>query len=592
MPNIIEALVVTLGLDPAKFGSGVSAASKNLTNFENLVKRLGINEAKLDDKQKAALKSMRDLAMQSNRTGKELHAASGINADFWKMAEKGALSFGGALAAIAVADFTRDTTAGVAAQGRLAASLGMTTQELGSLGDAIEAGVGGSADSAKAALVAMNKELEGAQFGQNPDNMLAISAQLSRYSGGAPTPIFDADLKPRPLIDILEGWSDAVKNLGTQKAQGALGGKLPPDLINFLALGRSGMETAINKAAENQPDDADAKKYQDVETAATEAEQSLRKMAIAAIAAFSPELILGLKNLTAYLSWAARGFKDSAKRDNEIRDNDAAYWGPGWLAQKDAERIIDGSGIAVDSEKHSWNQFAKTGETFTPWNREQRIARAKQLLEQKEDATKIAGMIMQEEAAGWSPGAQTPVVPIGGAPPNLPSTPTAPPNVGAPSRGIRDNNPTDLMYANQEGATPDPYTDPWGHHRVMAKFADLAAGITAASRQVELDYGRGVHTIRDLAHAWAPKSDHNDEEAWAGKVAGAAGMDVNKAYGATDFLRIARSIPYGEGTVAGNTTTTHITVGDVHVHTPATDTKGIARDLHGAIVAQSTSGAN
>lgn len=64
----------------------------------------------------------------------------------------------------------------------------------------------------------------------------------------------------------------------------------------------------------------------------------------------------------------------------------------------------------------------------------------------------------------------------------------------------RDNNPTDLDYAGQQGATQDGR---------FAKFSSLQMGVAAGLRQVIVDAERG-QTFRQLCATWAPKSDGNN----------------------------------------------------------------------------------
>jgi coenzyme F420-reducing hydrogenase delta subunit len=68
--TIIDRLVVELNLDGKKFGSGAAEAQSRLEKFRKLVAALGIDEAKLDQKQKLALNSLEKVATQSQRAAR------------------------------------------------------------------------------------------------------------------------------------------------------------------------------------------------------------------------------------------------------------------------------------------------------------------------------------------------------------------------------------------------------------------------------------------------------------------------------------------------------------------------------------------
>ena len=72
--------------------------------------------------------------------------------------------------------------------------------------------------------------------------------------------------------------------------------------------------------------------------------------------------------------------------------------------------------------------------------------------------------------------------------------------------GIQQNNPGNLKFAHQFGAT-------LGAHG-FAKFGTPAEGMLAMARQLELYRLRGIDTIGQIAPTYAPKSDHNDVAAY------------------------------------------------------------------------------
>jgi hypothetical protein len=69
-------------------------------------------------------------------------------------------------------------------------------------------------------------------------------------------------------------------------------------------------------------------------------------------------------------------------------------------------------------------------------------------------------------------------------------------------RGLRNNNPGNLRYAGQPGATADADG--------FAIFPTMQAGIAALEKQIALDGSRGLNTVAKLVTSWEGGSDPND----------------------------------------------------------------------------------
>lgn len=65
----------------------------------------------------------------------------------------------------------------------------------------------------------------------------------------------------------------------------------------------------------------------------------------------------------------------------------------------------------------------------------------------------------------------------------------------------RLNNPGNLVYVGQQGATPAPITGADGRVRTFARFASPEAGEAALDRDLALKAGRGL-TIEQTIQAW------------------------------------------------------------------------------------------
>lgn len=155
--------------------------------------------------------------------------------------------------------------------------------------------------------------------------------------------------------------------------------------------------------------------------------------------------------------------------------------------------------------------------------------------------------------------------------------------------GIRNNNPGNLNFAGQAGAS---------RAGRFAAFGSMAEGIAALDDQLQRYGSRGNDTVRGIVSTWAPPSDHNDTGAYIGNVARALGVnaDAHLNLGDANTLRTLISAittqEVGAGRInvdqinagmalsmsrAGGSGTT-VTTGDIHIHSQAKDSHGVARD--------------
>jgi hypothetical protein len=91
------------------------------------------------------------------------------------------------------------------------------------------------------------------------------------------------------------------------------------------------------------------------------------------------------------------------------------------------------------------------------------------------------------------------------------------------SVGYRNNNPTNLGYAGQPGASPVTMYDPGaGTSVTYAKFDTLQDGIAAAGRQLSLDASRGLTLAQRIA-TWSTAN----HQAYINNVSSWLGVDPN-----------------------------------------------------------------
>ena len=249
--TVIDRLVVELGLDPKKFGTGAKEAQSQIDKFNASVKKLGIDETKLTDVQKKSFNALRDLATQSKRTTKELEATTTAGEEFWGTFKKGALAFGAALGVEALKDLAVQSVNTNAALVRTSATLGMQAKDLDAWVKAIREGTGGTGGGVIGTLARLNSDLGSIPMrGQVPASLTMISSILARH-GGKPTAWMGRNGQQIQARDLLLSWADTIQGMGVQKASQALGGYLDDETILELSKGRKGVDADIAKAQKN-----------------------------------------------------------------------------------------------------------------------------------------------------------------------------------------------------------------------------------------------------------------------------------------------------------------------------------------------------
>jgi hypothetical protein len=126
-----------------------------------------------------------------------------------------------------------------------------------------------------------------------------------------------------------------------------------------------------------------------------------------------------------------------------------------------------------------------------------------------------------------------------GTPQGAPAAPAAP-AAGAPQapaasgagarqpRGIRNNNPGNLNYVGQPGATRES-----GPNGRFAVFQTAEEGLVALARQLRLYAQRGINSVRAIISKFAPPTE-NDTQAYIDSVSKRLGVDANASLNVND----------------------------------------------------------
>jgi len=164
-------------------------------------------------------------------------------------------------------------------------------------------------------------------------------------------------------------------------------------------------------------------------------------------------------------------------------------------------------------------------------------------------------------------------------------------------RGIRNNNPGNLNFAGQAGATKE--TGPNGR---FAVFGTMQEGLIALKNQLQLYAARGIDTIRTIISKFAPENENNTK-AYIQAISKQLGIGANTKLNLSDpttlkaLMQGITNIEVGRGQVnpdlinaavssrgnafgrSGNRVQSEVHIGQISVQTQANDANGIARDI-------------
>ena len=98
------------------------------------------------------------------------------------------------------------------------------------------------------------------------------------------------------------------------------------------------------------------------------------------------------------------------------------------------------------------------------------------------------------------------------------------------SRAIRNNNPGNLNFAGQKGATLES-----GPNARFASFPTMLEGIAALDRQVMLYLKRGKNTIDQIIDIYAPSSDGNNTSSYKSYLSQYTGLGVKEKIDGSNF---------------------------------------------------------
>lgn len=528
MPTIIDSLIVTLGLDTSEYNKKRGQVKRDGNDLANNASQ---NAARVSEGNKKQEKSFDGVASSATK--------------FFAI-------IGGA---VALKSFIEQTIKSSAALNRLSENLNQTVGDISAWSNAAELS-GGTAGGLQNTLQMLSKAQTQLQ--------LTGESSLIPYFSALGVSMADAEGKARPVTDILLDLSDRLTKLDRRTAFN-LGQSIGIDegTLNLLLKGRREVENVIKTQKEhNAVTKQQAEESARLERLIISGKHSFEAFGRELLSAAMPALEAVFKAFSDFGEWIAEnqefvkafltiiavGLAGIAVAITPINLTIAAVVGLAaaiaglyqdyQVWKRGGESLIDWSkwepGIKAAGEGISWlkdlledmvyRAIAGADVLSAVFDRDwERVKFASK--EFVNGTRKVYGTNRYEGEP------VAPPVTVAQPPQVARGTPAAPPSSAAASpapapsgdlsipRGIRNNNPGNLNFAGQAGATKEG-----GAGGRFAVFGSQQEGIAALVRQLDLYIGRGNNTIRGIISKYAPPEDKNNTEAYISYVSKNVGV--------------------------------------------------------------------
>lgn len=629
MATIIDSLLVKLGLDSSEFAAGKNKVDKGLKDTGNEAEKAG---AKL------------------KKTGKD--GAEGFN-EVAKSATKFLAIIGGT---VAIKRFVSDMIESNAALDRFSQNLNRSVSDISAWSNAAEL-AGGSAEGLQGTMDMLSKS--------QTELQLTGQSSLIPYFSALGVSLADAQGKARPVNDLLLELADRFSRMDrtTANNMGRMMG-IDQGTMNLLLKGRSEVELLIKRQKEyGAVSKQQAEEASRLQRAMVESRQSFQAFGRELLSAATP----ALEKLFAILSDVGAWMRDNKEFVQTFLTIMAVGLGAVAAATIPINLTVAavlGLAAAIAALYQDYQTWKRGGESLIDWGKwEPGIKKAGEGIKWLRDM--LGDMVYRAIAAadvlvavfnrdwerakfaakefwngnGKEYGADEPGgAATGSAAPSTPSASSAPAPAASGGgkqlpRGIRNNNPGNLNFAGQAGATKEG-----GPNGRFAVFGSMQEGVAALVRQIGLYVKRGRDTIRKILEVYAPPGENNTN-AYIAAVSKALGIGPDDALdteNAQQVMGLVRAIANhengkgflsdadiaggyqlakggrgtpgasqfaagaGAGKVAqaatpaavGGSKSVETHIGEVKVYTAATDANGIAKDMGKSLDYLFTSQAN
>ena len=509
MPTIIDALVVTLGLDTSDFKKG-------------------------QEETKDSLKETRDNAEQA---AKDMEAAGKRAASFFGAIRTELLALLGlTLSAQGIKSFITSTANSLQQLGINSKALDMSAKSLDGWSRAAEA-AGSSAEKMQGTLASFQDVLTQIRTGGASDSPLF--AALASF-GGATGANFDYknDNSEAIMRKIAQNW-----NKLNEDAKRRFGGMFGFDNATQQALSSGDLVSDADKFSKASMATEEAtKKAADFNRQLTAMKQNFAAAAQVLFTALIPYVEQLIPLIAKFGNWIAthgpeieKFFADSAAEISKVVDAVGGWqnaleillafvvgkWALGMLGAIGRVMKSFGPLLAAIAAVSAWDKIGNINDEakskgMTPGELLIQKMQEKDAAQQANTDT-IKDRLLNwwhEKTDGYDAGSYNAYGTKG-------------------PRGIRNNNPGNLNFAGQAGATKES-----GPNGRFAVFGSMTEGVAALYKQLQLYFKRGTNTIESIVKKYAPASDGNNVMAYINQLVKATGKGAGEMLNSADMPTI------------------------------------------------------
>lgn len=504
MPTIIDSLVVTLGLDSSGFKKGQTEVKKGL-----------------DDTRKNA-----------DQTAKDMEAAGKRAASFFGSIRTELLALVGVtLSAQGIKTFITNMTSDLMRLGIESRALDISAKSLDGW-ERAAAAAGSTAERMAGTLGSFQKTLTNIRTGGGQDDPLF--GALASFAGATGANFdYQNDNAEKIMRKIASNWGklskDAQRRFGgmfgfdNATQQGLANGSLVQDADRFAKTSRA-TDEATRKALEFN------RRLQEMKQNFTAASQVLYE----ALIPYIEKLIPLIEKFGIWISTHGpeinKFFSDTADEINKVVDAVGGWenalkillvyvagsWALGMISAVGRVAKSFGPLLVAMAAVSAWDKLGNAESEA----KQQNMSTGEYLVKKLQDKDSEKDSPKNRFLKWWR---------------SLKSVDNSYDAYGTMPRGIRNNNPGNLNYAGQAGATMEG-----GEGGRFAVFESMQHGVAALYKQLQLYFKRGINTLSSIVKTYAPASDNNNVDAYISALTKATGKGANEVLDSGDTATIAR----------------------------------------------------
>lgn len=504
MPTIIDSLVVTLGLDSFGFKKGQTEVKKGL-----------------DDTRKNA-----------DQTAKDMEAAGKRAASFFGSIRTELLALVGVtLSAQGIKTFITNMTSDLMRLGIESRALDISAKSLDGW-ERAAAAAGSTAERMAGTLGNFQKTLTNIRTGGGQDDPLF--GALASFAGATGANFdYQNDNAEKIMRKIASNWGklskDAQRRFGgmfgfdNATQQGLANGSLVQDADRFAKISRA-TDEATRKALEFN------RRLQEMKQNFTAASQVLYE----ALIPYIEKLIPLIEKFGIWISThgpeISKFFSDTADEINKVVDAVGGWenalkillvyvagsWALGMISAVGRVAKSFGPLLVAMAAVSAWDKLGNAESEA----KQQNMSTGEYLVKKLQDKDSEKDSPKNRFLKWWR---------------SLKSVDNSYDAYGTMPRGIRNNNPGNLNYAGQAGATLEG-----GEGGRFAVFESMQHGVAALYKQLQLYFKRGINTLSSIVKTYAPASDNNNVDAYISALTKATGKGANEVLDSGDTATIAR----------------------------------------------------